>query len=126
MAGVAPMAPRHDGPARQDCPFRRWPSSSQGAGALDEPATVGPFYTDSSLKTLKPMAELKEAFRSMPKEKREEVVKLCNDPSKSPRLHEFCSVVNALHKTMIRSFHRCRDRQRAARLQTLTFLAPAA
>ena len=68
------------------------------AGALDEPATVAPFYTDSSLKTLKPMPELKAAFKSMPKEKREEVVALCNDPSTSPRLEEFCSVVNALHK----------------------------
>ena len=68
------------------------------AGALDEPATMAPFYTDSSLKTLKPMPELKAAFKSMPKEKREEVVRLCNDPSTSQRLDEFCQVVNALHE----------------------------
>ncbi|UVK41356.1 hypothetical protein LHFGNBLO_000106 [Mesorhizobium sp. AR10] len=68
------------------------------AGALDEPATIGPFYTDSSLKSLRPMPELKAAFKSMPKEKREEVVRLCNDPSTTARLNEFCDVVNTLHK----------------------------
>jgi hypothetical protein len=67
------------------------------AGALDEPATMAPFYTDSNLKTLKPMAELKAAFKSMPKEKRDEVVRVCNDPSTSHRLDEFCAVVNTLH-----------------------------
>jgi hypothetical protein len=68
------------------------------AGALDEPSTMEPFYTDSTLKTLKPMAELKAAFRSMPKAKRDEVVRLCNDPSTSNRLEDFCAVVNTLHR----------------------------
>jgi hypothetical protein len=69
------------------------------AGALDEPNTMEPFYTDSNLKTLKPMAEFKAAFQSMPKQKREEVVRICNEPAtRTGRLEEFCSVVNTLHK----------------------------
>lgn len=69
------------------------------AGALDEPDTMAPFFTDSSQNTLKPMAEFKSAFRSMPKEKREEVVRICNEPATSDgRLAEFCAVVNTLHK----------------------------
>ena len=68
------------------------------AGALDEPETMAPFYTDSSQSTLKPMAEFKAAFRSMPKPKRDEVVRICNEPATSGgRLAEFCSVVNTLH-----------------------------
>ena len=69
------------------------------AGALDEPATMTPFYTDASLNTLKPMTEFKAAFQSMPKAKREEVVRICNEPATSGgRLEEFCAVVNTLHK----------------------------
>lgn len=60
------------------------------ASALDEPDK--PFYTDSSLNSLKPMAEFKVASQSMPREKREELVRICNEPATSGgRLEEFCA-----------------------------------
>jgi len=60
---------------------------------------MAPFFTDSAQSTLKPMAEFKAAFQSIPKEKREEVVRICNEPARSAgRLEEFCAVVNTLHK----------------------------
>ncbi|MBZ9794814.1 hypothetical protein [Mesorhizobium sp. ES1-4] len=66
------------------------------AGALDEPSNMAPFYADSALKQLKPMAEFKKVFMAMPKEKQEEVHRLCQDAAMSKPHAEFCADVNAL------------------------------
>jgi hypothetical protein len=66
------------------------------AGALDEPDNMAPFFTDSSMKTMKPMAEFKAAFMAMPKEKQDAMMKECQDAAMSKPHAEFCANVNAL------------------------------
>lgn len=45
-------------------------SGTAFAGALDEPDNMAPFFADSGMKTMKPMAEFKSAFMAMPMESR--------------------------------------------------------
>lgn len=66
------------------------------AGALDEPSNMAPFYADSALKQLKPMPEFTKVFMAMPKDKQDEVHKLCQDAAMSKPHAEFCANVNAL------------------------------
>ena len=66
------------------------------AGALDSPDNMAPFFTDSGMKTMKPMAEFKAAFMAMPMEKQEAVKKECNDAAMSKPYAEFCANVQAL------------------------------
>ncbi len=66
------------------------------AGALDEPDNMAPFFTDTSMKTMKPMADFKTAFTAMPKKKQERMMKECNDAAMSKPHAEFCANVLAL------------------------------
>lgn len=66
------------------------------AGALDEPDNMAPFFTDSSMKTMKPMAEFKAAFMAMPKEKQDAMMKECQDAAMSKPHAEFCGNLNML------------------------------
>ncbi|MGX7875731.1 hypothetical protein ACVDG5_026135 [Mesorhizobium sp. ORM6] len=66
------------------------------AGALDEPDNMAPFFTDSSMKTMKPMEEFKAAFMAMPKDKQDAMTKECNDAAMSKPHAEFCANVRAL------------------------------
>ncbi|MCV3205709.1 hypothetical protein OHD62_05850 [Mesorhizobium sp. YC-39] len=59
------------------------------AGALDVVDNLAPFYTDASMKTLKPMPEFNAAFMAKPKPMR-------NDAAMSKPYAEFCADVNAL------------------------------
>ncbi|TPK70533.1 hypothetical protein FJ934_22250 [Mesorhizobium sp. B2-4-12] len=65
-------------------------------GALDSPVDMSPFFTDSSMKTMKPMEEFKAAFMAMPKEKQDAMMKECNDAAMSKPHAEFCANVRAL------------------------------
>ncbi|TGQ43839.1 MULTISPECIES: hypothetical protein [unclassified Mesorhizobium] len=71
-------------------------SGAAFAGALDEPDNMAPFFTDSSMKTMKPKAEFKAAFTAMPMEKQKAMKKECNDPAMSKPHAEFCANVLAL------------------------------
>ncbi|WP_352560166.1 hypothetical protein [Mesorhizobium sp. M0025] len=66
------------------------------AGALDVVDNIGPFYTDGSMKTLKPMPEFKAVFMAKPKAMREMIMRECNDAAMSKPYAEFCANVNAL------------------------------
>ena len=66
------------------------------AGALDEPDNMAPFFTDSSMKTMKSGDDFKAAFMAMPMEKQETMKKECNDPMMSKPHAEFCADVLAL------------------------------
>jgi hypothetical protein len=66
------------------------------AGALDEPDNMAPFFTDSSMKTMKPMAEFKAAFMAMPMEKQEAMKKECQDAAMSKPHAEICANVHML------------------------------
>lgn len=56
-----PLKPTENGPTMNSAV-----AGTALANALDEPDTMDPFYTDSSLNSLKPMAEFKAAFQSIP------------------------------------------------------------
>ncbi|CAH2406934.1 hypothetical protein [Mesorhizobium ventifaucium] len=71
-------------------------SGAAFAGALDSPDNMAPFYADSSMKTMQPMAEFKTTFMSRPKEKQEAMKKECNDAAMSKPYAEFCANVQAL------------------------------
>jgi hypothetical protein len=71
-------------------------SGTAFAGALDEPDNMAPFFTDSSMKTMKPMADFKTAFTAMPMEKQVAMKKECNDAAMSKPHAEFCANVQAL------------------------------
>lgn len=66
------------------------------AGALDEPDTMEPFFTDASMKTMKPMEEFKAVFMAMPAEKQEAMKNECNDPGMRQPYTDFCANVNTL------------------------------
>ncbi|UDL87576.1 hypothetical protein LGH82_20605 [Mesorhizobium sp. PAMC28654] len=66
------------------------------AGILDNPDNMSPFFTDSGMKTMKPMAEFKTAFMAMPMEKQEAMKKECNDTAMSNPHAEFCQNVRML------------------------------
>lgn len=70
--------------------------SAAFAGALDEADTMAAFYTDNTMKTMKPMEEFKTAFMAMPMEKQEAMKKECNDATMSKPHAEFCANVHAL------------------------------
>ena len=61
------------------------------AGALDEPDNMAPFFTDSSMKTMKPEADFKAAWAAMPKDKQDMMMKECQDAAMSKPHAEFCA-----------------------------------
>jgi hypothetical protein len=60
------------------------------AGILDEPDSMRPFFTDASMKTMKPKAEFKKAWQAMSKEKQGAMMKECQDAAMSKPHAEFC------------------------------------
>jgi hypothetical protein len=61
------------------------------AGALDEPDNMAPFFTDAGMKTMKPEADFKAAWASMPKDKQDSMMKECQDAAMSKPHAEFCA-----------------------------------
>ncbi|MES0198587.1 hypothetical protein [Mesorhizobium sp. M0011] len=70
--------------------------SAAVAGALDVADNLAPFYTDASMKVLKPMPEFTAAFMAKPKPMREMIMRECQDAAMSKPYAEFCADVNAL------------------------------
>ncbi|MCA0032576.1 hypothetical protein [Mesorhizobium sp. B263B2A] len=66
------------------------------AGALDEPSNMQPFFTDASMKTMKPEAEFKAAWGAMAKDKQDAMMKECQDAAMSKPHAEFCANLKAL------------------------------
>ena len=65
------------------------------AGALDEPDNMAPFFTDSSMKTMKPEADFKAAWASTAKDKQDMMMKECQDAAMSKPHAEFCADLKA-------------------------------
>jgi len=61
------------------------------AGALDEPGNMAPFFTDSSMKTMKSGADFKAAWASTAKDKQDAMMKECQDAAMSKPHAEFCA-----------------------------------
>ncbi len=64
------------------------------AGTLGEPETMKPFFTDASMKTMKPMKEFKKVFMAMPAEKQEAMKNECAGMTQP--YTAFCANVNTL------------------------------
>ncbi|MBZ9891521.1 hypothetical protein LB559_26710 [Mesorhizobium sp. BR1-1-3] len=65
------------------------------AGALDEPDTMMPFFTDSSMKTMRPRVDFERIFFSMPAEKQAQMKGECAGEVMQP-FTAFCATVNTL------------------------------
>lgn len=65
-------------------------------GILDSPDLMSPFFTDSGMKTMKPMEEMKAAFMAMPKDKQEAMMKECMDTASAKSHADFCVAINTL------------------------------
>ncbi|MER8634265.1 hypothetical protein NKH55_31705 [Mesorhizobium opportunistum] len=72
------------------------PGGTALAGALDVADNLADFYTDASMKTMKPMPEFKAAFMAKPQPMRQKIMRECNDAAMSKPYAEFCANVNAL------------------------------
>jgi hypothetical protein len=66
------------------------------AGALDEPAMMAPFYTDSSLTTMKSDADMKATWDGMPKTNQDNMMKECQNAAMSKPYAVFCEKLKAL------------------------------
>ncbi|PDQ18671.1 hypothetical protein CN311_23480 [Mesorhizobium sanjuanii] len=64
------------------------------AGTLDDPDTMKPFFTDASMKTMKPLEEFKHVFMAMPAEKQEAMKNECKGMEQP--YTAFCANVNTL------------------------------
>ena len=63
------------------------------AGALDEPAVMTPFFTDSGMKTMKPKDDMMKAWQAMSKDDQGRMTKECQDAAMSKPHAEFCADV---------------------------------
>jgi hypothetical protein len=71
-----------------------------GTSALDDPAKMEPFYTDSSMKTLRSDDEFTKAWKALTDEDRMAMTKVCDEEmanANAANSHpEFCSNVKKL------------------------------
>lgn len=66
------------------------------AGALDSPKMMEPFFTDSSMKTMKSDDEMKAAWAAMSKDDQAMMMKECQDAAMSKPHAPFCEKLKAL------------------------------
>ncbi|ESX15400.1 hypothetical protein X766_24390 [Mesorhizobium sp. LSJC255A00] len=72
--------------------------SSTGTSALDDPAKMSPFFTDSSMKTMKSEAEAKTAWSAMSQEDKDAVMKDCADADIAKAHENFCKAAMMMGK----------------------------
>ena len=74
-------------------------AAGNGTSALDDPAKMQPFYTDSSMKTLRGNDDFVKAWKAMSPDDQTAMATACADESKNANptnTHpEFCSSVKA-------------------------------
>lgn len=74
-------------------------SSATGTSALDDPAKMQPFYTDSNMKTLRGSDDFTKAWKALTEEDRKNIMTACDDEVKNANAAnthpEFCSSVKA-------------------------------
>lgn len=74
-------------------------ASSVSANPFTELAALPTFYTDATMKTMKPMAGFKKAWFALSKHDRVRMTKACNDPAMRRSRAQFCANVLALGGT---------------------------
>ncbi|AZO04532.1 hypothetical protein EOA27_01205 [Mesorhizobium sp. M2A.F.Ca.ET.037.01.1.1] len=71
-------------------------ASPASADPFSDLAALPTFYTDATMKTMKPMTGFKKAWFAMPKHDRVKMTKACNDPVMSGHHAQFCANALAL------------------------------
>ncbi|RWE33391.1 hypothetical protein [Mesorhizobium sp.] len=71
-------------------------ASSALANPFTDFAALPTFYTDATMKTMKPMAGFKRAWFALSKHDRVKMAKACNEPAMSRTHAQFCANVLAL------------------------------
>jgi hypothetical protein len=74
-------------------------ASPVSANPFTDLAALPTFYTDATMKTMKPMAGFKKAWFALSKHDRVKMTKACNDPAMRKPHAEFCANVLALGGT---------------------------
>jgi hypothetical protein len=69
---------------------------STGTSALDDPAKMAPFFTDSGMKTMKSEKEFKVAWLAMKEEDRAGIMKECGDKAIAKAHDNFCKMTKQL------------------------------
>ena len=63
---------------------------ADGTSSLDDSAMMSPFYSDASMKTMKPDADFTAAWKSMKPEDAADIITDCGDAELNARHQEFC------------------------------------
>lgn len=70
--------------------------SSTGTSALDNPAKMSPFFTDTSMKTVRSEKEFKVAWLAMKEDDRAGIMKDCGDETIAKSHDNFCKMTKQL------------------------------
>ncbi|MBZ9943342.1 hypothetical protein LB533_19845 [Mesorhizobium sp. BR1-1-13] len=74
-------------------------AADKGTSALDDPAKMQPFYTDSSMKKMRSSDEFTKAWKALTPEDQKMMMTACDDEAKDANAAnshpEFCSSVKA-------------------------------
>ena len=73
-------------------------AASNGTSALDDPAKMSPFFTDSGMKTMKSEAEAKAAWAAMSQEDKDAIMKDCADADIAKAHENFCKAAMMMGK----------------------------
>jgi hypothetical protein len=71
-------------------------AAGSGTSALDNQEMMKPFYTDSTMKTMQPMEEVKAAWMKMSKDDQAKVTKECGDEAIAKAHDNFCATTKQL------------------------------
>ncbi|UVK42010.1 hypothetical protein BPNPMPFG_003643 [Mesorhizobium sp. AR07] len=70
--------------------------SAGNTSALDDPATMSPFFTDAGMKTLRSEADFKTAWTAMKPEEQKALLKDCGDATTSKSHADFCAMAKKM------------------------------
>ena len=70
--------------------------SQNGTSALDDPAKMAPFYTDSGMKTMRSGDEFKKAWLALTEDDRASMKKDCGDETIAKSHDNFCKMTKEL------------------------------
>jgi hypothetical protein len=71
--------------------------TASGTSGFDDATKMQPFFTDSSMKTMKSEAEFKTAWMAMKEEDRASMMKECADAAVAKAHDAFCTMTKKFH-----------------------------
>lgn len=70
--------------------------TASNTSALDDPATMSPFFTDAGMKSLRSEKDFKTAWSAMKPEQQKAVLKDCGDTTLNKSHAEFCAMAKKM------------------------------